>query len=331
LWTASRTDPLTRAESFSYDLDGRLISWTDRKSQVTTYQYDALERQTLVRFGTTGTPPTYASSITRTFDAGDRATEIDDSVGGTITRTYDLLDRLTQEETAEGTIDYSYDAAARRSTMTVDGQTTIAYTYVNADRLTGITQGSASVSLAYDNADRRTSLTLPNGIVVEYGYDDASQLTDLAYKLGGSTFGSLGYAYDADGRRIVLSGTYARSNLPLALTSATYDDANQIATFGHDVHLRRQWESDVRREQDLYMECAQRAGGISGAVSASFAYDGFGRRRSKAIGSATTQFLYDGLNPVQELLSGRRPPISSPASGLTSTSRGRMRPGFATS
>ena len=39
---------------------------------------------------------------------------------------------------------------------------------------------------------------------------------------------------------------------------------------------------------------------ISGAVSASFQYDPFGRRVSKTIG-ATTQFLYDGANPVQEL------------------------------
>lgn len=37
---------------------------------------------------------------------------------------------------------------------------------------------------------------------------------------------------------------------------------------------------------------------------ASFGYDGFGRRRSKTTGGTTTQFLYDGLNPVQELSSG---------------------------
>jgi len=33
----------------------------------------------------------------------------------------------------------------------------------------------------------------------------------------------------------------------------------------------------------------------------SFVYDAFGRRMSKTISGATTQFLYDGLNPVQEL------------------------------
>lgn len=34
---------------------------------------------------------------------------------------------------------------------------------------------------------------------------------------------------------------------------------------------------------------------------ATFVYDGFGRRMSKTTSGTTTQFLYDGLNPVQEL------------------------------
>ncbi|MGH7837350.1 MAG: RHS repeat-associated core domain-containing protein [Candidatus Binataceae bacterium] len=47
--------------------------------------------------------------------------------------------------------------------------------------------------------------------------------------------------------------------------------------------------------------------GISGGVTASFIYDPFGRRSSKTIGGTTTQFLYDGLNPLQEL-DGALPP-----------------------
>jgi RHS repeat-associated protein len=43
---------------------------------------------------------------------------------------------------------------------------------------------------------------------------------------------------------------------------------------------------------------------ISGAVAAGFVYDPFGRRMSKTIGGVATKFLYDGLNPVQELQSG---------------------------
>jgi YD repeat-containing protein len=228
---ATRTDPLTRAESFAYELHGNLTSWTDRKGQVTTYTYDALGRLTLVGYDTTGTPPTYASSVTTTYDAGDRATELVDSAAGTISRTYDLLDRLTEEETPEGTVDYTYDDAGRRATMTVAGQTAVSYAYENADRLTGITQGTASVTVAYDAANGRTSLTLPNGVVVESAYDDDSQLTGLTYKLSGVTMGDLTYGYDSAGRHTSMGGSYARTNLPAALNSATYDDANQIAAW----------------------------------------------------------------------------------------------------
>jgi uncharacterized protein RhaS with RHS repeats len=57
--------------------------------------------------------------VTTTYDAGNRPTELVDSVAGTIVRTYDLLDRLTEEETPEGTIDYTYDAAGRRAVSSV--------------------------------------------------------------------------------------------------------------------------------------------------------------------------------------------------------------------
>ena len=40
---------------------------------------------------------------------------------------------------------------------------------------------------------------------------------------------------------------------------------------------------------------------ISGGITASFQYDPFGRRALKTVNSVTTQFLYDGPNPVQEL------------------------------
>jgi YD repeat-containing protein len=45
---------------------------------------------------------------------------------------------------------------------------------------------------------------------------------------------------------------------------------------------------------------------ISGAAPGSFAYayDALNRRVSKAVAGTTTQLVYDGLNPVQELQSG---------------------------
>jgi YD repeat-containing protein len=125
----------------------------------------------------------YCNELGLPIPAGTRIgmTQITDSQSGTITRTYDLLDRLIQETTPQGSISYTYDAAGRRTSMTVAGQPTVTYTY-DANRLASVTQASSVVTVTYDAAGRRTSVTLPNGVVTEYTYDAASRVTGLAYR-----------------------------------------------------------------------------------------------------------------------------------------------------
>jgi RHS repeat-associated protein len=142
-------------------------------------------------------------------------------------------------------------------------------------------------------------------VVVEYGYDDSSRLTGLTYKLSGTAFGSLTYGYDAGGQRTSVSGSYARSSLPAALASATYDDANQIATFGgttftYDANGNLTFDGTRSYSWNHRNELT----GITGGVSASFAYDALGRRRTKTVSGTARGYLYDRLTPVQELASG---------------------------
>ena len=141
--------------------------------------------------------------------------------------------------------------------------------------------------------------------MVAYAYDDASQLTGLTYTLGSTTLGTLTYTYDSTGNRTAVGGTWARTNLPAALNSATYDAANQIVTWGsqsftHD--LNGSLTNDGTRTYTW--NARNQLSTLSGAVSASFQYDGMGRRRRKTIASASTGFLHDGLNAVQESTSG---------------------------
>lgn len=300
---SGKTDALTNAESYAYGANARLSRVTDRKGQVTGITYDNLNRVSQVGFGATvANPTTYTSTIGYTYDAGNRATQIADSVGGTITRTYDGLDRLTQEVTPEGTVSYTYDAAGRRATMTVAGQSAISYTWDNADRLTTITQGTDVVTFAYDNANRRTSTTLANGVVMVYGYDNANQLTSITYSKGGTTIGDLAYAYDAAGRRTSVSGSLATTNLPAAVATAAHNANNQLtswagATLTYDLNGNLTGDGTNTYTWNARDQLAS----LSGGSSASFVYDGVGRRRSKTIGSMQTGFLYDGVNFVQEL------------------------------
>jgi RHS repeat-associated protein len=305
---ATRTDPLTRQESYTYDNNGNLSQITDRKSQVTAFAYDPLNRQTQAGYHD-------ASTTDYTYDAGDRLTEIDDSTAGIIERDFDLLNRLTEETTPEGTVTYTYDTADRRATMTVAGQTQVSYGYDNADRLTSITQGTAAVGFTYDNADRRTVLTLANGVTIESAYDLSSQVTGLTYKLGGTTLGDLTYTYDLGGRRTAVGGSWARTGLPAALASATYNAANQISTWGASSFTYDNNGNLTNDGSKTYTWNARnQLAGLSGGASASFQYDGSGRRRAKTISGTSTGFVYDGVNAIQELSGGS--PSSNILAGL---------------
>jgi RHS repeat-associated protein len=294
----TRTDPLTRGESFVYDGNGNPSQHTDRKTQVTSTTYDALDRVATVTYQG-------GSSTTYAYDAGDRLTQVVDSIAGTITRGWDLHDRLTFETTPEGTVTYTYDAVDRRATMTVAGQPQVSYAYDDANRLTSIAQGSSVVGFTYDDANRRTQLALPNDVTVDYGYDAASQMTGLTYKLGSTTLGDLTYSYDLNGNRTSVGGSWARTGLPTALASATYDAANQIATWAGTSFTSDANGNLINDGAKTYAWNARnQLTGLSGGVSASFQYDGYGRRRAKTVSGASTAFLYDGLNTVQEISGG---------------------------
>jgi YD repeat-containing protein len=141
------------------------------------------------------------------------------------------------------------------------------------------------VVIAYDNADRRTSLTLPNGIVAEYTYDDDSRLTATTYEDGGTPIGDLTYTYDLAGQQTSVGGTWARTNLPAALASAAYDDADQIATFG-GVSFSYDANGNLTNDgtRTYTWDARNQLASLTGRVNGSFAYDGVGRRRAKTIG-----------------------------------------------
>jgi RHS repeat-associated protein len=302
----TKTDALTQAQSYQYDESGNLSFVTDRKGQIRGFTYDGLGRRTQAGFGATSTiSPVYDSIIAYTYDAGNRLTQLVDSLNGTITRQYDnRFNTVTQEVTPQGTVDYVYDAAGRRSSMTPSGGTQVTYTHDNANRLTQIAQGSSTVGFAYDAASRRTTLTLANGVTLTYGYDSANQLTGITYRDGASTLlGDLTYGYDLAGRRTSSGGSFARTGLPDAIASATYDANNRLTNWNgtalsHDANgnlLGFGGNTYTWNKRD-------QLSAISGMNTASFQYDGVGRRQAKTVSGTNTQFLYDTLNPIQEKL-----------------------------
>jgi len=158
--------------------------------------------------------------------------------------------------------------------MTVAGQPQVSYGFDAADRLTSVSQGSSSVALAYDDANRRTSVTLPDAIAEQYAYDNGDRL----YKLGGSTLGDLNYDYDLAGKRDAVWGSYARTGLPTAQSSFTYNAANQLTKIGATStsnDLNGSLTSDCTTSY-AWNNRGQLASSAKTGLSASYAYDAFG-------------------------------------------------------
>ena len=310
---ASETDALGNEDGFQYDGDNNLTQYTDRRGKIEVFTYDGLNRRTFAGFGKSGS--SYESTINYSFDAGNRLTQVVDSATGTISRTYDSLNRLTNETTPQGAVNYGYDIASRRTSMTAGNQSTTAYSYDSANRLTSITQGSSAVSFAYDADNRRTSLTLPNGVVMGYSYDSASELTGMNYSLGQNPLGNLSYAYDLAGRRVAMGGTLANTGLPQPISTTAYNVANQVTQWGTATPTYDANGNTLSDGTNSYTWNARNQLVSMNAGAMTFQYDPFGRRVAKTNLTSTTNYLYDGLNPVQEL-SGTTPTANLLTGGL---------------
>jgi RHS repeat-associated protein len=176
---------------------------------------------------------------------------------------------------------YAYDPVSRLTsvlhklgTTTLDGAT---YTYDNAgNRLT--------------RTDKRTNVTLT------YGYDNIYQL--LSAKQGTTTKES--YSYDLVGNRLSSLGVspynYNSSNELTSTPSLTYGYDNNGNTKTKSDGTQYSWDYENRLTQVVLP-------GSGGTVN--FKYDPFGRRVQKSFtqGSTTTttNYLYDGLNLVEEV------------------------------
>jgi RHS repeat-associated protein len=174
---------------------------------------------------------------------------------------YDPASRLTAITQGSSPVQFAYDAASRRTTLTLPNGVTTQSGYDRASRLTALTYtlgatGLGDLQYTYDAAGNRIQVA---GSWARTGLPQA--LAAATYNANNQqlTFGGQTLTYDLNGN-LTSDGTNAY----------TWTARNQLAT-------------------------------ISGPVPASFVYDDVGRRMRKTINSAITDVLYDGLNPIQEV------------------------------
>jgi YD repeat-containing protein len=158
---AARAFPQTN--TFSYDADDRMLSFTDALGNVTSYQYDTV---------------------------GNRISSTDAN-GHTTRYTYDLLNRVTETTTPEGGI--------TRDTYDHVGNKIAEDQLQSGDAATGVWRHS---SFQYDANGYLTAETDPTGVATTYSYDAMGNLLSQTSAAGTSDARTVRMEYDLDNRKI---------------------------------------------------------------------------------------------------------------------------------
>lgn len=101
-------------------------------------------------------------------------------------------------------------------------------------------------------------------------------------------------------------GTFARSNIPPMLASASYNANNQQTMFGtstktYDLNGNLTTFTDAGGTTTYTWNARNQLTAISGpGLTGAFTYDSSGRRTGNTINATTTNFVYDGFNLMQE-------------------------------
>jgi RHS repeat-associated protein len=227
---------------------------------------------------------------------------------------YDALSRSIAQTGPQGTVNYQYDLAGRRTRLTYPGTGLyIDYDYLLTNKTTRIRENGATsgagvlATFAYDDLGRRASLTRGNGTTTSYTCDAASRLTQLVQDLAGTANDlTLGFTWNPAGQIATASRSndlysFAQANVA---AGGTYNGLNQIATFTTPAPLTA--THDAR-------------GNLATFAGNSFAYDSQNRlatyngtlmtlahdpamRLFQTVynGATTTRFAYDGADMIAE-------------------------------
>ena len=139
---------------------------------------------------------------------------------------------------------------------------------------------------------------------VLYRYDTASRLTKITYL--GAVTNRIDYTYDPAGNRSSQASGFSMYNLPSAVPNSLYDAANHQLTFGsysmlYDLNGNVTNIINGATVNNLAWNARNQLTNMTGAATATFAYDGVGRRITRTIGSTTEKYAYDGFDIIQQL------------------------------
>ena len=304
------TDPKGNTWKRKYDAAGRLMSRTDPLERAVTYSYDARNRMS--GFSST------AGSLQLTYDAAGNATQRKYSDGTAVNLTYDDLNRPTGGEGLElgydaagrvvssNGLSITRDVVGRISAITYGPGKAVAYKYNSRGLVSEVSDwAGGSATLSYDDASRLISISRANGVTTQYSYDQNSRMAVITEGSPGHQLASISLQRDAAGKITSESNTLPQApNIAAGVLPLAYDAGDQVSGATYD-SLGRITKDALRQ---YTWNLASELKSYSGADgSASFGYDGFGLRTSSSTSGMLQNYVLNyalGLPSIAIVRSG---------------------------
>jgi RHS repeat-associated protein len=303
-------------EEYAYDANGNRTSLRKRDGSVLSYQYDALNRNTVkVVPERAGLSSTHTRDIYYGYDLRGLQTyaRFDSASGEGITNAYDGFGRLASSthaiDGASRTLSYLFDKNSNRTRVTHPDGNNFQFGFDGLDRMFVIGNNAPSGMTGYSYNNRGLRSSLASGSWTYYGYDAVGRLNALTQDIAGTVYDvSYGFGYNPASQMT----TRSTSNDAFVYTgdvnvnrSYAVNGLNQYtsagpAAFIYDANGNLTGDGSSTYLYDVENRLVS-AGGVS---SASLRYDPLGRLYETAGGAAgTTRFLYDGDELVAEYAS----------------------------
>ncbi|ENW93031.1 RHS repeat-associated core domain-containing protein [Acinetobacter dispersus] len=295
-------------ETFKYDNNDNIIQQKTRSGAFINSSYDKLNRLVGKTY-----PTETENNIAYSYDLINRRIQSKlTNNSSTIDYIYDNAGRLISSTSNGKSMTYDYDAAGNRTRMTWPEKTffvTTSYDELNRPKDIKETGTVNLASYTYDDLSRPSTVTLGNGTTTSFTYED-THLYRKSHSLAG-TAQDISYTYSRNRMGEIIGETWSNDLYQWAGKSATttsyaQNGLNQYTSVGG---LTQTYDTNGNYKTDgtgwtyTYdlnnrLKNAVKTG--TGAVTANLNYDAEGRLRQTAIGTATTDLLYDGTNLVAE-------------------------------
>ena len=300
-------------EEYGYDANSNRTSLRKRDGSVLSYQYDALNRNTVkVVPERAGISPTHTRDVYYGYDLRGLPTYVRfDSTGGDgITTSYDVFGKpMSSTQTMDGasrTLNYLFDKSSNRTQVTYPDGNYFAFGYDGLNRMSVIGRNAASGLTGYGYNNRGLRSSLASGSWTYYSYDAVGRLNALTQDIAGTTYDvTYGFGYNPASQvttRSTSNDAFVYTGDVNVNRSYVVNGLNQYvsagpASFSYDANGNLIGDGSSAYVYDI----ENRLVSASGSTTASLRYDPLGRLYETAGGSAgTTRFLYDGDELVAE-------------------------------